>query len=181
MKNFSDIIPLNGLLAAPDWAPTLGFFCDIRAADQALFRLRSRHNLLRKFSHRWLNEGTQCRFGCLDKEETSEHFMLECQKFEIYRSHLRIYFAKKTLPLTLNSILGLNPKLNKNTQFEISQLFKSLYPSIKSLIRTGKFKILWYLLHPSYFLLLEKKKDRLIKKIILRIWYTQKVSSIRGY
>ena len=84
-----------------------------------MFRLRSRHNKLRKCLGSWDPEGDVfCRNGC-QEEEDAEHVILNCPEYSAQRIRLLSALTRVKAPLTAPSILGLNMELPKRHQLKI--------------------------------------------------------------
>jgi len=84
-----------------------------------MFRLRSRHNKLRKCLGSWDPEGDVfCRNGC-QEEEDAEHVILNCPEYSAQRIRLLSALTRVKAPLTAPSILGLNTELPKRYQLKI--------------------------------------------------------------
>jgi hypothetical protein len=84
-----------------------------------LHKLRTGHHHLNSFRHRIdQEEDPSCRHGC-EAIKDSNHALTICQKYETHRQALRILLTSKNLPFDHDTIIGLNPTLDTNTQFQI--------------------------------------------------------------
>ncbi|XP_045022876.1 uncharacterized protein LOC116932420 [Daphnia magna] len=87
-----------------------------------LHRLRSGHNRLNAFNHRIDPEADpSCRFGCAAIENT-RHILESCPRNEEFRLKIRQFFSDRNLELNANTILGLNPAVDTDSQFKIRNL-----------------------------------------------------------
>jgi len=85
----------------------------------SLHRLRSGHNYLNVFSHR-IDTGADpsCRFVC-EALENSHYILINCPKNEHLRTKIRRFAPINMIPLDAESLIGLNPPIDTNKQFEI--------------------------------------------------------------
>jgi ribonuclease HI len=104
-----------------------------RPSSTCLHRLRSGHTYLNSFAHR-IDEGADpsCRHGCSAIESPS-HILIECQILEPHRLNIKSFFHSEKIHLSIPTLLGLDPTINRKTQLKISNLLTSYL--IKSGVR----------------------------------------------
>ena len=119
--------PSVQLMSQPSLIPW--FFHKKRFISTILHRLRTGHNRLNAFRHKFDDTiDPLCRF-CHNELEKFEHFLTNCQHFRYKITKLKSFCRLHNLHLNSLTVLGLDPEIDSHLQYSLRKLLIKLIKS----------------------------------------------------